>query len=68
MRNYGIMSGSASLRGASADEPATRDIYASHDSNSSDREFGAFCFALFGLTCPFVIAGIAVTGWLLFFQ
>ena len=31
-RNFGIMSGPASLRGVSTDRPATRDSYASRDS------------------------------------
>jgi hypothetical protein len=35
-------------------------------SNSSDRDFGAFCFALFGLTCPFAFVGFAITVYLLF--
>lgn len=36
--------------------------------DSSDLEFGAFCFALVGLCSPFAVTGAAITVWLLFFS
>lgn len=65
-RNYGIMSDRQRLGGVSTLPATTRDEIHTRDSNSSDRELGAFCFALFGLTCPFALFGAAILFWLLF--
>ena len=63
-----IMSGPQRLGGASASRSANSAHNTRAGSNSSDLELGALCFALFGLTCPFAIAGAVITIYLLFFS
>lgn len=64
-RNYGITSVRTGL-GGNEHQSARHSADTRADLTSSDREFGAFCFALLGLTCPFALVGSAITVWLLF--
>lgn len=71
-RNFGLLS--VTSRPASGAQPLTGSHYRAQTPRETefrlpsegDKDFAALCFALFGLTLPFVIGGFAFAGWFLF--